>query len=143
MTLEELARFLSVGRTHSCCVDIRGVLEAPGYVRTTTLHDGNRVNIEFDDWGMDEGGLYFWAKFETLDKMVRCVEEYLERPLLDWSNLSFSSEDYPARPPETGTPESRRQFLELLENGGPTMPACGDFQTQSTYWLQFMHRGCT
>jgi hypothetical protein len=136
VTPEELVRSLSVGLTHSCCVDIRHVPEAPGYVRTTTLHDGNRVNIEFDVWGMHEGGLYFWAKFETLDQIVSCIEDYLETPISDWR--AVGPDDYPTRPLETGTPESHRRFRELLESGGPAMPACGDFRTQSTHWLQFM-----
>jgi len=136
MTSEELERALSVGSTHSCCVDIRNLPEAPGYVRTTTLHDGNRLNIEFDVWGMDEGGLYFWAGFDMLEQMVCCVEDYLERPIADWQQLG--PEDYPPRPAETGTPESHQQFRTLLESGGPSLPDRGDFHTKDSYWSQFM-----
>ncbi|QDU27861.1 hypothetical protein ETAA8_29520 [Anatilimnocola aggregata] len=117
-------------------VDVRPVDGAPGYVRTTTISEGNRVIIEFDVWGMDEGGLYYRAEFATLQEAVECVEEYIGRPLLEWEHA-----DYPPRPPEAGTEESHRWFRDLLVQGGPTLPPRGDFQTSSDYWLQFM-QGC-
>jgi hypothetical protein len=134
MTSEELARVLSFGSTHSCCVDVREVAGAPGYVRMVTLCEGNRVNIEFDVWGLDEGGLYFWGQFGTFDQMLRTIEDYLQRSIQEWQ----PEPEYPPRAPETGTAESHRRFRALLTNGGPPLPSLGNFRTQSADWLQFM-----
>ena len=136
MTLDELERCLSLGLDHACVVDVQLVPEAPGYVRTVSVHAGRRVNIEFDVWGMDEGGLYYWASFESLGAVVACLEPYLGRPLAKWRCLG--PETYPERRPETGTEQGHRRFEELLGRGGPPLPAHGEFRTQSTYWLQFL-----
>jgi hypothetical protein len=127
---------LSVGARHAVCVDVRSVEDSPGYVRTTTLGQGNLVLIEFDVWGMDEGGLYYRADFASLEQAVECVEAYVGSPLREWSHPA-----YPSRPPEVGTPRSHEQFRELLARGGPALPACGAFRTSSDYWLQFLPSG--
>jgi hypothetical protein len=136
MTITELDDILSLSRAHSYCVDVRPVPEAPGYVRTLTLYAGNRVNLEFDIWGMDEGGLYYWASFDSLSEMIRCVEDYLTRPIAEWRCLG--PVEYPAPPSQTERDNSHRKFQQLLGAGGPTLPASGEFQTGSTYWLKFM-----
>jgi hypothetical protein len=136
MTLEELNAALSVGPMHSCCIDVRHVPEAPGYVRTTALHEGHRVSIEFDVWGMDEGGLYFRAQFRTLAEMVQCMEEYLGRSLAEWRCLG--PRDDLARPAEAGTRESHEQFRALLTSGQPIVPHGRDFTAQPGHWTQFM-----
>lgn len=133
MTFDDLLRELAVSSEHAVCIDVRNLNDAPGYVRTTTLHAGNQVTIEFDVWGLDEGGLYFRAAFATLEAAVKCVEVYVGRPLGEWGQA-----EYPPRPAETGTAESHRQFRELLALGGPALPAGGEFRTHSDYWLQFM-----
>lgn len=133
MTFDDLLRELSVGSEHAVCIDVRNLSDAPGYVRTTTLHEGSQVAIEFDVWGLDEGGLYFRADFATLEAAVKCVEDYIGRQLGEWGQS-----EYPARPAETGTAESHHQFRELLACGGPALPASGEFRAHSDYWLQFM-----
>ena len=85
---------------------------------------------------MDEGGLYYRAEFATLQGAVECIEAYIGRPLREWQHA-----DYPPRPPETGTPDTHRQFRDLLARGGPTVPACGNFRILSHYWLRFMPLG--
>jgi hypothetical protein len=137
MTSEDLARALSVGRSHSYVAEIRGLLEAPGYVRTTALYEGNRVCVAFERWGMDEGGLYFWASFPSLEAMVTCIESFLGSPITSWPLLA----EYPERPPATDEAATARSFIDLLKLGRLPLPSCGGFEARgSSYWLQFLGR---
>jgi hypothetical protein len=137
MIKSELLDILSFNPDHACCVDVQNILAAPGYVRTTTVHEKLRVSIEFDVWGMDEGGLYYWGEFDTVELLILCIEDYLERPIEQWHALGRN--DYPIRPPETGTIESHRFFKTMLASGELPMPSSGNFKTNSTYWLQFLN----
>jgi hypothetical protein len=135
MAPEDLARILSIGRWHSCAVDIRNLSEASGFVRTTTLHQGNRVCIAFDTWGMDEGGLYFWATFPTQDAMVACIESFLSLPIAQWP----SNTEYPERHPAVDETGGTDRFIEILRSGRLPLPVCGAFEANgSSYWLQFL-----
>lgn len=136
MTKTELLDILSIGAEHACCVDVQNVPAVRGYVRTTTVHEYLRVSIEFDVWGLDEGGLYYWGKFATIELLVSSLEAYLGRPLNQWRPLGQL--DYPPRPPETGTAQSHRLFKALLASGRPLAPWDGEFKTSSPYWLPFV-----
>jgi hypothetical protein len=81
MTPEDVARALAVGPSHSDVVEICGLAGAPGHVRTTSLHEGDRACVAFEPWRMDEGVLYFWASFPSLDAMVICIESFLCSPI--------------------------------------------------------------
>lgn len=94
MTPDDLSQLLSVGSRHSYVADIRNLTEAVGFVRTTTLHEGNRACVAFESWGMDEGGLYFWATFPTKDAMVACIESFLNLRMPQWP----PDVEYPERP---------------------------------------------
>jgi hypothetical protein len=131
MTPDELARILSLGSRRACVVDLRILQEASGFVRTTTLHEGNRVCIAFDTWGMDEGGLYFWAAFPTQDAMISCIEFFLGRPMSQWPLNAEYPQPLPAQ--TSGTD----QFIDLLRSGRLPLPTCGVFEAKgSSYWLQ-------
>jgi hypothetical protein len=136
MTKSELIQILSFGREHACCVDLQHVPAAPGYVRTTTIHEDLRVSIEFDVWGLDEAGLYYWGKFENIELLISCLEEYLSRPIEQWRALG--PYEYLPTPRETGTAESHRLFKDFLASGQALVPTSGNFKTKSTDWLPFL-----
>src|SRR5262245_49650731 len=52
MTRDEIYRNICVGSSKSACVDIRLILEYPGFVRSISFRDGNRVSVEGDDYGL-------------------------------------------------------------------------------------------
>ncbi len=135
MDIEDLRRILELSRDRKCCLDVRPVDGAPAYVRTVSIHKGPRVNIEFDVWGMDEGGLYYWATFESLAAAVDCVADYIQRPISEWD----ASPDYPEQPSTTEVQQSQAAFKQLLIEGSLEMPRFGLFETKSDYWLQFIN----
>lgn len=57
MTKEEIQTYVDLGSGHTVCVDIGLAREFPGYVRKVCIHPQNRVSIEFDVYGHDEGGI--------------------------------------------------------------------------------------
>ena len=135
MTPEDVARALAVGPSHSYVVEIHGLVEAPGYVRTTSLHEGNRACVAFEPWGMDEGGLYFWASFPSVDAMVICIESFLNSPITRWPALA----EYPERPMASAEAAIAGPFIDLLRLGRLPIPHCGGFEARgSSYWLQFL-----
>jgi Uma2 family endonuclease len=48
MYLDEIELAMDVGLDHSIVIDVREVIEAPGNLRTVTIHQGNSVTIEFE-----------------------------------------------------------------------------------------------
>lgn len=86
---------------------------------------------------MDEGGLYYWGEFDTIELLIACLEDYLGRPIEQWRALGPG--DYLARPPEAGTTDSHGLFKGLLASGQPLVPTKGHFTTSSSsYWFQFL-----
>jgi hypothetical protein len=135
MTREDLARILTVGASRACIVESSHLVEAPGFVRTTTLHAGNRACVALESWGMDEGGLYFWATFPTLEAMIACIESFLARPLSQWPAHCA----YPERPTPEEEAAAATRFAEMLRLGRLPVPVCGGFAAQgSSYWLQVL-----
>ena len=57
MTSEEIQLLLELNP--SLCLDVGLAEEFPGYVRSVYLREGNRVVVEFEPYGFDEGGAYF------------------------------------------------------------------------------------
>jgi hypothetical protein len=132
---EDIARALSVGPSHSYVAEICGLVEAPGYVGTTSLHEGNRACVAFERWGMDEGGLYFWASFPSFDAMVTCIESFLGSPIARWPALA----EYPERPTVPDEAGTAALFIDLLRFGRLPLPPCSGFEARgSSYWLQFL-----
>jgi hypothetical protein len=137
MTTEDLARALSVGPSHSYIAEIRSLAEVPGIVRATALHEGNRACIAFEPWGMDEGGLYYWASFSSFEAMLACIESFLGSPIARWPARA----EYPRRPRASDEAATGDRFIDLLRLGRLPLPACGGFQARgSSYWLQFLRR---
>ncbi len=115
MRRAELARALARG---SVIIDRVTVVGCPGHVRTVTLHPDHRVNIEFEVWGVDEGGLYFWARFPDREAAVAHLQGYLGRALGDWRPGECL---YPPRP-TVDSDEAHRLFTQALREQRVPLP---------------------
>lgn len=133
MRRSELERLLAVGAGHSFQVEVREVAGCPGFVRTVWLHRGGGVLVEFDLWGMDEGGLYFRGQLSSVDQAVAYLELYLGRRFCDWSAADAR---YPPRPAEVGTPRSLERFLSALREGRILLPDPEHFTSALGSWRQ-------
>jgi len=86
MTRDEVYRYICVGSSKSVCVDIRLMPEYPGFVRSIIFREGNSVSVEFEQYGFDEAGAYFNAKYQSLDAAIDAVEIFLGSPIESWQN---------------------------------------------------------
>src|SRR5262249_49578016 len=115
MTRDEVFRYVSVGRSKSVHVDIRLMDEYPGYVRSVIFHDGNRVSVEFELYGFDEGGAYFWAEYPSLDAAIDSVEEFLGVLIEGWQNHNKTG-NYPDKPPDLDFSDGHDKLKEAIRN---------------------------
>lgn len=139
MTRDEIERYLNTGRSRSVCVDRSLVPEYPGYVRTVTIHEGNRISVEFDTHGADEGGPLFEAAFAALDAAIASLEAYLHAGMSEWINYSASG----AYPDETAlSPEDaergHQKLIAAISARSVALPS-GDFQLKDDgFWTQYL-----
>jgi hypothetical protein len=117
MTHDEIASYLKVGAGRIVTVDIRVVF---GGVRSVRIRGNNKVLVEFDAWGHQEGGVYFRRKYADLPNAVSVLAAYLGEPVEDWHNYS-SSGAYPERPSESSS------WVEALGDGRLELPG-DDFE---------------
>jgi hypothetical protein len=102
-------------------VDVSLVSDYPGFVRTVVLCAGCRVQVEFEPYGLDEGGAIFEGSFGSLDEAISALEEYLGEPLWAWHNYSDSGE-YPPSPQGADLAEGARRLAEAIRGGQVALP---------------------
>ncbi|HEX4457516.1 MAG TPA: hypothetical protein VIA18_06080 [Polyangia bacterium] len=142
MTRDEIERYLNTGRARSVCVDRSLSAEYPGYVRTVTISAGDRVSIELNSYGEDEGGPTFEASFTSLEAAIAALEAYLRSPLTDWVNYS-SRGSYPE--PASLTPASieagHQKLIEAIRSGSMLLPD-GNFRlADDGFWSRYLPTG--
>jgi hypothetical protein len=141
MTLNsaEIRRLLDVSLSHSVVVDVREIVEAPGNLRTVTIHQGNDVTIEFERctdylYGTGEGGgLKYIGHYEAVDELVRDLEVYLGKPVSAWSNYTESPYE-PKVLDETDPAANLKYFEDLVRNRKMDLPSRGNFELAGIYW---------
>jgi hypothetical protein len=121
MTRDEVYRYVSVGRSKSVHVDIRLMDEYPGYVRSVIFHDGNRVSVEFEQYGIDESGAYFWAEYPSLDAAIDDAEEFLDAPIEAWQNYNKTG-NYPDEPSDLDSLDGHDKLREAIRNNHVRLP---------------------
>jgi hypothetical protein len=129
MELDEIRRELEVGANHSVLVDVALVPEFPGYVRSTYIHSGNTVRIEYEVFGMDEGGAYFNAKYISLAAAVAALETFLGRPSSSWEPSTF----YPHKPAGADVAIGHRRLEAAIRAKVVPLPQDATFELQG-YW---------
>jgi hypothetical protein len=139
MDMEEIRNYLNAARSHSVCVERSLPPEFPGFVRTVTIREGYRVSIEYEAYGMDEGGAYFWGRFADLDEAVSYLEGFLGKPLSAWENFSKSGR-YPDRDPNADPDEGAARLSQALATNAPCLPS-RLFELKGSYWVKFRNTG--
>ena len=135
MRRSELERRLAVGAGHACRIDAREVEGCPGYVRTLSLLEGGTVVVEFNVWGVDEGGLTFRGELGSLEDAITYLEGYLRRPFSDWPKHDAA---YPPEPRGVGSPECHERFLRALHEERIALPDPARFTSALGWWRQHL-----
>jgi hypothetical protein len=119
-------------------VDVRELATAPGVVRTTTIHRGNGVTIEFDrSRAYFEGDIEGWgpkyiATYASLDDLVSDLEDFLGEKIVAWKN--YTAEPLvPSTLDEPG-PSAQEHFEDLVRRAAVELPRMGSFHIANTYW---------
>jgi hypothetical protein len=133
MTRDEVYRYICVGSSKSVCVDIRLIPEYPGFVRSISLNDGNRVLVDFETYGSDEGGAYFSAEYPSLDAAIDAVEEFLGSPIESWQNYNKTG-DYPEAPDDLNASDDGEKLKEAIRNDNVPLPKGSRFYLPEGYW---------
>jgi hypothetical protein len=128
MDADEIAKYVEMGRYRKVVVDIRLVPKYPGIVRTVAFHRNNKVCINFNGYGADEGGYEYCCSFSYLSDAITAVENYLEMPAQHWENFTKTT-SYPG--PASGQFEEGCQKLESdVRQGLVDLPSQGPFLLQ-------------
>jgi hypothetical protein len=134
MTRDEVYRYICVGSSKSVCVDIRLMPEYPGFVRSISFRDGNRVSVEFEQYGFDEAGAHFNAKYTSLDAAIEAVEEFLGSPIESWQNYNKTG-NYPEEPSHLNASDGYAKLIEAIRNDNVPVPKGSRFSLQNaTAW---------
>lgn len=97
MELTGLIRHMEMSRTKSIIIDCSLSAKYSGYVRTITIKHNNIVKIEFEVYGYDEGGITYFIQYKNIDILIKSLEKYLGKDLVDWENVSQTGY-YPEQP---------------------------------------------
>ena len=147
MQIDELERHLAVGGGHSVTVDVRRCLGVPGVVRVVTVFRGNRVSIVHDTAALyatgenEEWGPKYVGRYETIEKLVACLERYFDRPISDWRNYAmnpFTEEEVEAGFDPAAALHS---FEELVRAKQVALPPDADFRIMNTHWRHIAKYG--
>ncbi|HET6250642.1 MAG TPA: hypothetical protein VFE47_23340 [Tepidisphaeraceae bacterium] len=93
----------------------------PGYVRTVYLRADNRVVVEYEQYGFDEAGAYFYGEYCDLASLVREMEAFLRKPVSEWKLLSERN-DYPVLTKKLDTPNGTKRLLDAIRDGTVPLP---------------------
>jgi hypothetical protein len=132
MDRDDVRRLLDVSYYHSVCVSIENSIEFPGYVRSAYVRPDNQVSIEYEVYGMDEGGTYYWGQYSRLDEALDALVEFLGRPVDDWDELQLSAY-YPERDSGADLKKGHAAMNEAVRGGKVPVPA----------GTQFVLKGCS
>jgi hypothetical protein len=135
MKIEEVSLYLEL--SPSLCLDIKVVEAFPGYVRSVYLRERNRVVVEYEQYGFDEGGAYFYADYDNLTSAVSDLENYLARPITQWRSLSPPA-NYPLVPGLVDVSEGTRRLASAIANESVPLPNGAVYELRgSSYWLRY------
>lgn len=97
MELAGLIRYMEMSRAKTITVDCSLSTEYSGYVWTITIQPDNIVRVEFEVYGYDEGGITYYIQYRNFDGLIKNLEKYLGKNLIDWENVNQTG-NYPERP---------------------------------------------
>ena len=124
MESTDLIRHMEMSRTRSIIVDRSLSAEYPGYVSTITIKHDNIVKIEFEVYGYDEGGITYFIQYKNIDILIKSLEKYLGKNLVDWENVSQTGH-YPERPDNWKKENADEKIKVDLISGNIDLPLNG------------------
>jgi hypothetical protein len=146
MDQDEVQRYLDTSIAHSVTIDVREIAEAPGHLRTITIHAGIQVTIEFQkcseyiegDW--EGGGLKYVGQYDALEEAVRDLEGYLATPIGKWRN--YTRERYePLMVTEADSTENLAYFENQVRQRSIPLPEHGGFVLAGIHWRHIQRYG--
>ena len=87
MTRDDVRRILIVTKYPSICVSIDTIPDVPGYVRSVYLRPPSNIVVEYEVYGLDEGGDYFDGHYATLDAAIDAAVQFTGKTLEEWTDL--------------------------------------------------------
>lgn len=155
MDFKEIERYILAGASHSVCVHAVEVDEAPGCLRTITIHradDAIRggmvtpVTIEFEDCeayvdqDFEGGGLKYCGVYPSLEKAVDDLEEFLGMPVSQWHN--FTREPLEPRFATQSNWEANLAYFEdLVRSNAVELPKGAGYRIQGAHWRHIAKYG--
>lgn len=146
MDREEIDRCLDVSSNHSVTVDVRDVDEAPGFVRTVTMHrdrasqHGVSITIEYPPateyiaGDFEGGGLRFMAEYAHRDDAIRDLEEFLRMDISSWKNFVHQPHTPAVIEEAPFTPENTAHFEAMVRERAVVLPRSTRFAVGGMYW---------
>jgi len=116
MDIDEIQRYVSLGRNKAVCVDLKVINHNPVMVRSVTIYKDNIVWIRIRSYGYDEGGQNFKKQYDTLTNLVIELEEYLDTPIAEWHN-STKSGYYPGNPLQDDSKQTLADTIRRIPEG--------------------------
>ncbi|NTX41721.1 hypothetical protein HUA78_45615 [Myxococcus sp. CA033] len=132
MEIEEIRRRMLTSKGKVCVVDVSESSSFPGYIRTIGIRAESVVDIDYEQWGYDEGGAYFTAKYPSLDDAVSAVEQFLGTKYGDWPSLPAYPECAAGQ-----AAEGHAHLTMAIATGTVPLPAGAAWRLGAGYWSKF------
>ena len=110
LDIEKIGNYLDNSSNKSVQVDI-SISAYPGFVREVKLTPSG-VYVSYFPWGLNEAGVKFLGKYVSLDSLVKCLEDFIGKPVNQWFNYK-KYDGYPEEIPITE--EKIKESYCLLE----------------------------
>lgn len=137
MDIEEIKKYIGTGRDKAICIDCSHAPEYPGLIREIWIKPDSRIQFSYLSYGYNDGGLDIYITYESLDKIVQDLEEYLSQGMAEWKNFSKNGEYPPPLNQEIDTSDSWGLIENDLKFGKIRLPAKGcQYEIPSIYWAK-------
>ncbi|MDQ3799120.1 MAG: hypothetical protein M3384_06705 [Acidobacteriota bacterium] len=126
MNVDEIKNYTS---NRSICVDISIMPQYSGFVRKVIFYIRNRVCVEFVGYsvGNNESGHEFCCTFSSPEDAVASIEDYLSKPVKDWTNHTKTG-DFPLIKVPTDIKAGHEKLREDIINKKIFIPRIGNFK---------------
>ena len=111
---------MNVTKHPSICVSIDLVPDVPGYVRSVYLRPPSNIAVEYEVYGLDEGGDYFDGHYATLDAAIDAAVQFTGKTFEDWTDLEDAGY-YPERE-QVNIREGHLKMRELRNSNNVPVP---------------------
>jgi hypothetical protein len=134
MTIDEIESWLSMDR--QLCLAIDQISEFPGYVRSVFLRKPDLVVVEFESYGNDEGGAYFYGRYPGIQSAIEALEGYIHKSLSEWQPVG--AESYPLHSNSENPVADPGRLATAIQRNDVPLPTGTTYELRgSQYWLRF------